>query len=282
MEQLYRYVGLTRQGFSYIKARYLKKEALLEELGKLVKWYRSTQDARAGSRSLFYNLDIKFRFGIGVNKFEKLLSEAGLNLRPLRIKVVTTRSSLQSWNYPNLLSGKVIDGINQAIVGDLTYLYHLGKRYYLFCLQDLYSARIVGYHVSTRMGAAEASQALLMCKGLRGKDALEGAIHHTDGGSQYFSKLYMGICQDLKVIMSCAGTCLENGYAEQLNGLIKHHLLPVDHKKMEIERIIDSVIYIYNHQRKQERLGWMHPEGYELKTGSSLVKHKLKLYKFEK
>ncbi|MBK8748648.1 MAG: hypothetical protein IPM04_12515 [Saprospiraceae bacterium] len=39
------------------------------------------KDANAGSRTLYYNLNIKEQYNIGVNKFEKLMSDYGLILR---------------------------------------------------------------------------------------------------------------------------------------------------------------------------------------------------------
>lgn len=280
MERFYRYVGISRQSFYGSVCRLEEERRMVDYICNLVEHYRSTVDSRAGSRSLFYNLAIKTRFGIGVNKFERLLSTYGLNLKPLRVRVVTTRSSMQSWNYPNLLNGRVIKDINQAVVGDLTYLYYRGKRYYLFCLTDLYSSRIVGYYVGLNMRAEDAVKALLMWIRLRGK--VQGAIHHTDGGSQYFSEVYLGICGKEKVAMSCASNCLQNGYAEQINGLIKHHLLPCvqDNKTMTITKVIDRVTYVYNNLRKQERLGWMSPIEFEKNISKATCKPSVKLYKF--
>lgn len=281
MENFYRYVGISRQSFYGSVRRLEEEQRMVDHICKLVEHYRATVDSRAGSRSLFYNLAIKIRFGIGVNKFERLLSSYGLNLKPLRVRVVTTRSSMQSWNYPNLLNGRVINDINQAVVGDLTYLYYRGKRYYLFCLTDLYSSRIVGYHVGLKMRSEDAVKALIMWIRLRGK--VKGAIHHTDGGSQYFSEGYLGICGKEKVEISCARNCLQNGYAEQLNGLIKHHLLPSvqGNKPMAITNVIDRVTNVYNNLRKQERLGWMSPLEFEKNISKATCKLSLKLYKFD-
>ncbi|MFN6378550.1 MAG: hypothetical protein ACK4WD_04705, partial [Flavobacteriales bacterium] len=88
--------------------------------------YRSSIDFRAGSRSCFYNLDIKRRYGVGVNKFESLVAEMGMTLPAVKVRVITTKSSALSWGYSNLISGLTITEVNTVMVGDITYLYQYG------------------------------------------------------------------------------------------------------------------------------------------------------------
>lgn len=283
MEKFYRYVGISRQGFFSALSRQLDHQCQWEDITRLVKEYRELKDRRAGSRSLHQNLGIKATFGIGVSKFERLMSETGLCLAPLRTKVVTTRSSMQSWNYPNLVNGLSISGISEVVVGDLSYV-NIGRyRYFLFCLTDLYSARIVGYHLGSRMRAEEAKRALDMWVGLRGEENLKGCIHHTDGGSQYFSFLYLDALKQKDIEVSCAENCLMNGYAEQRNGLLKHHLLPTIKctEGSGLNREIEKVMHVYNYERKQQALGWQSPVEFEAKI--SLIKDRSTkdLYKFE-
>ena len=237
----------------------------MTQVKRQVRAYRQDQDRRAGSRSLYYNLNIKEQFGIGVTKFERLMSRYGLSLKPLRIRLVTTRSVYQSWNYKNLINDLIINGVNQVVVGDLTYVYVGRFCYYLFCLTDLYSARWVGLWVSDRMRAEDAAEALQAWIRLRGKDKVKGCIHHTDGGSQYFSNLYLGIVQEHDMRISVAKNCLENGWAEQRNGLLKHHLIPTAglQSLQPFRNELKRIDYFYNYQRKQKGLGWRTPVEYE-------------------
>ena len=238
---------------------------MMYEIAEEVKDYRKRKDRRACSRSICYNLNIKYRYGIGVTKFEQLMSKHGLTLLPLRVRVMTTKSCLQSWNYTNLTNGLIINDITQLVVGDITYI-NIGKdRYYLFCLRDVYSLRIVGYCISKRMRSQEAEVALDMWIKERGAVKLIGCIHHTDGGGQYFSKIYLEKLSNNDILVSVAKTCLENVYAEQINGLIKNRFMPIVGivKEGEIQNEIDKLIYIYNFERKQEGLGWRTPVEYE-------------------
>lgn len=265
MEALYAYMGWTRQGFHQALKRQRSEIALVDKLKPLIRKYRQDKDRRAGARSLYYNLAIKKKYDLGVNKFEHLLSKYGLNVVPLKVQVVTTQSSLQSWNYDNLLNGLTINNINQAVVGDITYI-NIGKIvYYLFCLTDIYSARIVGYCCSKRMRSIEAKQALDQWIKLRKTKVLKDCIHHTDGGKQYFSKLYLQTTKPLGIRTSVASNCLENGYAEQRNALLKYHLIPTIDTSSEhlFLKELKRVFYFYNHKRKQKALNWKTPVEYE-------------------
>lgn len=262
MERFYELAGISRQAYFKAKNKQFAQQQMMAEITRSVINYRSEIDSRAGSRSLFYNLGIKQKFQIGVNKFERLMQAYNLTLAPVRVRVVTTRSCTQSWNYPNLTNGLVVNGINELVVGDLTWISYGYGQYYLFCLTDVYSARIVGHCLSKRMRAKEALVALKKWIALRGSQNLANCIHHTDGGTQYFSRLYLQRLKDHQLQISVARNCLENGFAEQRNGFIKHHLLPIlpnDLNERQLEKRIAHLIARYNQERKQEKLGWKSP-----------------------
>ena len=277
---LYEAAGISRQAHHKGLLTKTGEEEKWRVLPDLVKGYRSKHDSRAGSRSLYFNLNIKEVFGVGINKFEQKMVEFGLTLKPLRMRVVTTQSSVQSWNYPNLIQGLEVIGINQLVVGDLTYVTVGIHRYYLFCLTDVYSSRIVGWSLATDMKADKALEALRMLMRVREKAFLKGCIHHTDGGGQYFSRVYLNLLNELGMQISRAENCLENGYAEQKNGYIKHHLLPNVRGETlaSVQGQVTKLIDYYNNHRKQEGLGWLSPKVFE----EGPIRRNLKLHNFEK
>lgn len=265
MQSIHAYTRTSRQWLSGRVAAQSREADLAGAIRVLVEAHREHKDRRAGSRNLYHALNIREQFGMGVSKFEQLMSRYGLSLSPLRTRVVTTKSDKQSWNYGDKANGLIVSHINQLIVGDLTYI-PLGKKmYYLFCLTDVYSARIVGYHLHDRMRAEEALKALEMCVKLRGKANLVGSLHHTDGGAQYFSVVYLAALADCQMVVSRAKTCLQNGYAEQRNGLVKNHLIPTlgQVAPESLAKEIERMFHFYNHERKQEALGWRSPVEYE-------------------
>lgn len=286
MSLFFEFVGYSRQSFYKQLASGREHTEKWSELPKLVHNYRKKKDARAGSRSLYYNLNIKEKYGVGVNKFERIMAEYKLTLNPLRVRVVTTKSSMQSWNYKNLLPGRELTAICQAIAGDITYVHVAGKRHYVFTLIDLYSNRIIGYDLVDNMKSSVAESVLLTAIDLRGLEAMEGCIHLTDGAGQYFSKVYIDLITiRFKMQMSCAKSCMENGYAEQRNATIKHHFMPlikgqtISAARNELKRHIT----FYNHERKQESLGWRCPVEFEnyVKTLANPPTKKMYEYKAE-
>lgn len=282
MERFYKRAGISRQAFHQRKRQVIKEEAQMQVICSLVRDYRATKDARAGSRTLYYNLDIKHRFDLGVNKFERLMAKYNLTLRPLRSKVITTRSCYQSWQYENKTNGLVLTDINQLVVGDITYLDIWAEQYYAFSLMDIYSMRVVGLTISTRMRTIEALKCFGQWEILRERKNLFGCIHHTDGGTQYFSKAYLDRCVDAFIITSRANSCMENGYIEQWHSVLKHHLLPTiaSYKTPSKEKIAEQIVQRYNAERKQENLGWLSPVEFERKWNNNIDRPQKVLYDF--
>lgn len=285
MERLYEYLGVSRQSISKRIMHQYIEDQMMDDIRIQVMAYRESKDIRAGSRNLYHNLNIKEQYGIGTTKFEQLMAAHDLTLRPLKVRIVTTRSSMQSWNYSNLVNGIELNSTSQVVAGDLTYVRLGTKVYYLFGLTDLYSARSVGISVSDRMRAEDAYEALEEWIDLRKETGLKTCIHHTDGGGQYFSKLYLEKLAAHKIAISVALDCLQNGYAEQRNGLIKHHLMPTKGvgNLPEFKVRMKEIIYFYNNERKQEGLGWRTPVEYEayINTLSTESRPKMKLFDFE-
>ncbi len=115
------------------------------------------------------------------------------------------------------------------------------------------------------MRAEDAKKALDSWIALRGEGNIKGCIYHSDGGSQYFSDLYQKQLNSHLIQISVAQNCLQNGFAEQRNGLLKHHLIPT----MGLQHLggfqagLLKIGYFYNYERKQQGLGWRAPVEYE-------------------
>jgi len=75
---------------------------------------------------------------------------------------------------------------------------------------DLYSRRVVGWHIDRRMETALVSRALMMAINLR--DPEPGLLHHSDRGSQYASREYQALLKQHGMVcsMSRKGNCWDN------------------------------------------------------------------------
>lgn len=96
---------------------------------------------------------------------------------------------------------------------------------------DVYSRLIVGYHLSHSLERDGAVRALEMAlKRIERKD-LEGLIHHSDRGSQYFSYDYVNLLKSkgIRISMTESGDPYQNAVAERVNGILKGESLDQEH-----------------------------------------------------
>lgn len=281
LEMMYAHFGISRQGFIKSMNVFQDNSLQIDLIRKEVIQYRLSKDLRAGSRTLYYNLDIKSKYNLGVSKFEKILSTTELTLCTCKTRIVTTKSCARSRAYSNLANGLELSGINQLVVGDLTYIFIDGIRNYVFSLFDVMSARLVGIYGAERMRALEACKALKEFVCLREKKNIAGCIHHTDGGGQYFSDMYLEISRGCGLLPSVAGNCLQNGYAEQRNGMLKLHFLGLKRGRNEVElnKSLQEIKELYNN-RKQKGLGWASPIEFEEKLKNMNEKEPKFLFRF--
>ena len=264
MESLHRWLRTSRQRHRRLEARQKARADLKREIKSILIEHRGDH-ARDGSRQTYYGSKVKEKLGIGVTKFERLVSELGMTIKPLKHRINLSERSVLSQRFENLTNGLKLSKINQLIVGDLTENTINGKKWYLFLLTDVYSGYLVGLSGGTRMTAEIALEALNQYFELRGNVKYPGTIHHTDGGAQYFSNLYIGRLKEANMQISVAGNCLENGHAEQRNDTIKNRYLRYMDTSSEaaFQKSLIKIRYLINHKRIQMRRNKMTPVAFE-------------------
>ena len=116
-------------------------------------------------------------------------------------------------------------GPNQIWAGDVSYLKTGESWLYLAIVMDLYSRRIVGWHISKRITRDLVEQALIEAHNLR-KPA-KGVVFHSDRGSQYTSTGFRSLVSRLgcRASMGDVGACWDNAVVERFFGSIKHDWL---------------------------------------------------------
>jgi putative transposase len=172
----------------------------------------------------------------------------------------TTDSRHRLGYSPNLLlDSKEPTGINQVWVGDITYIpLDGGKFCYLTSLMDLFSRRIVGWHLKDDMTES------LVLAGLRSaikeRQPSEGLIHHTDRGGQYAGNDYRAVLRraGIRQSMSRADNCYDNSFKESFFGTFKTELELTEYKDIQ-EAIREAAAYIryYNLERKHSALEYL-------------------------
>ncbi|WP_297821316.1 IS3 family transposase [uncultured Paraglaciecola sp.] len=116
-------------------------------------------------------------------------------------------------------------GPNQIWAGDVSYLKTGEGWLYLAIVMDLYSRRIVGWHISKRMTRDLVEQALIKAHNLRKPP--KGLVVHSDRGSQYTSKGFRNLLSRLgcRASMGDVGACWDNAVVERFFGSLKHDWL---------------------------------------------------------
>ena len=116
-------------------------------------------------------------------------------------------------------------GPNQIWAGDVSYLKTGEGWLYLAIVMDLYSRRIVGWHISKRMTRDLVEQALTKAHNLR--KPVKGLVFHSDRGSQYTSKGFRNLLSRLecRASMGDVGACWDNAVVERFFGSLKYDWL---------------------------------------------------------
>ena len=112
MELLYRVAGIKRQDYFRQRERQINQTFIETRTIEMVKAIRENHPAM-GARSMFYVLKIT---GMGINRFERLVSESGLGIERKKLWIKTTNSNHNYFKYSNLTKGLELSRINQLWV----------------------------------------------------------------------------------------------------------------------------------------------------------------------
>ena len=140
-----------------------------------------------------------------------------------------------------------------------------GKLY--FCaIKDVYSNRIVGYSIDSRMQASLAVAALRNAIILRSP---KGTVLHSDRGSQFRSKAFVRVLKNNNLIgsMGRVGACGDNAAMESFFALLQKNVLDRQRWATREELRLEIIIWIeatYHRRRRQRRLGRLTPIEFEI------------------
>lgn len=274
MNLLYDMVGITKQAHYKSVGRIKGNQNLESKLVAQVQTIRKDHQ-RMGLRTMYFKLHPE---GIGRDGFEKLMSRNGLKVGPVRSSKRTTVAHPSS-QYPNLLSGKELDGPNQVWVSDITYI-RVGERfYYLTMIMDVYSRRILGWSLSSTLEAESNLRALKMALKVRNGIDLKGMIHHSDRGGQYIYGPYLKLLEDRGIRVSMGNKAWENAHAERINGIIKLDYIEPNNPQSweELKRVTRRGIVLYNKDRPHSALERQSPVDFE-KFHSGLAPNEKQMY----
>jgi putative transposase len=184
-----RLLGVTRGGYyGYQRSRDEAESYYQQELLEVVREIAIATDDSYGSRRMKKALNI-LSYPVSRNKARKLMKEAGVQVKHRRKYKVTTNSNHKQPVFENVLDRQFdVAQPDQVYVGDITYLWSGEGWLYLAVIIDLYSRKVVGWSMGSRMKAQLVCDALMMAIWQRRPKA--GLVVHSDRGSQYASEAY--------------------------------------------------------------------------------------------
>lgn len=206
-------------------------------------------------------------YPVGRNKTRKLMKEAGVMVRYRKKYKLTTNSKHKKPVFENVLNREFSPaGPDRAYVSDITYVWTQEGWLYLAVVIDLFSRKIVGWSMSSRMKASLVCDALKMA--LWQRKPKPGLIVHSDRGAQYASHEYRKLLKDWHCIgsMSRKGNCWDNAVAESFFGSLKQERVQWKHYQTRFEAQQDVLNYItvqYNNFRLHSSLGYKNPNQFE-------------------
>jgi transposase InsO family protein len=257
-------LGMSRQNFYKGRRARRRAEADAELMEQLVRSERALQP-RLGVRKLFKSLaPVLENEGIklGRDRFFGILREKGLLVPPLQKSHGTTRFEPSLPVFHNLVAGLALTGPNQAWAADITYIRTDEGFLYLSLITDMWSRKIVGFHVGASLETEGALSALTMA--LASLTGGAKPVHHSDRGCQYASHLYVGKLREagLQISMTEELHCYENAMAERVNGILKqeYYIGSCFKNKNQAETAVKQAVYLYNTRRPHTSLDYETPE----------------------
>lgn len=237
-----------------------------QELLAMIKKIHAGSRGNYGSPKIYRELR---KAGIVVNHktVEELMKKHGIQAKRKKKFKATTNSKHDLPVADNLLNRQFkTTKLNQAWVGDITYVWTEEGWLYVATWIDLCSRKIVGWSMSSRMTADLVVNAFRMALFRQRRQAPE--MVHSDRGSQYASKEFRDELKkyDCKQSMSRKADCWDNAVAESFFGTLKNEL--VHHEKYKTREqarlsIFDYIEMFYSKRRIHSHLNYVSPEDFE-------------------
>ncbi len=244
--------GVNRQVYYRRKRATKKSQETASKVVLLVMEVRQ-QMPRIGTRKLYYLLQDQLTdLGVGRDKLFAILNANHMLIKPMRSYRITTDSHHWLHKHKNLIEHITPERPEQIWASDITYIGYRNKHRYLALVTDTYSKKIVGYDLSTSLGADGAIRALKMGLGQRSYKKKK-LIHHSDRGLQYCCDGYQKVLNRKKVTCSMTESYdpYANAVAERINGILKQEFLleAYDVKLPVMKELVKDSIGIYNTRR---------------------------------
>ncbi|MBE1255535.1 IS3 family transposase [Enterobacter cloacae] len=202
----------------------------------------------------------------GVNRVWRLMNRAGIKAQ-VGYRSPRARKGEASIVSPNRLQRQFNpDAPDKRWVTDITYIRTHEGWLYLAVVVDLFSRKIIGWSMQSRMTKDIVLNALLMAVWRRNPQ--KQVLVHSDQGSQYTSHEWQSFLKShgLEGSMSRRGNCHDNAVAESFFQLLKRERIKnriYGTREEARSDIFDYIEMFYNSKRRHGSSNQMSPTEYE-------------------
>ena len=267
VEKMAKVLRVSRSGYYAWRVRSSSErervdEELLDEISQIQEHVRY----RYGSPRVTVELNRR-GYRAGHNRVARLMRENGLGRRVRKRFRSTTDSNHGLKVVEDLVNRQFnVASRNEAWLSDITYIATSEGWLYLCVVIDLFSRKVVGWSMSSRLKTDLVLQALMM--GVMRRRPPKGMIFHSDRGSQYCSHAFRRRLQKYRLQQSMCrkGDCWDNAPAESFFKTLKSELC--GHRAFRSRRFARAAIFeyievFYNRVRLHSTLGYLSPSEYE-------------------
>jgi putative transposase len=259
-----RWLGVSKSGFYEWRSRPDSATAKRrEELKLLITKAFEDSDGTYGYRRIWSQL-ARCGVRVGLELVRALMRELGLVACQPRPWRPSTTQQGQAGPIPDLVNrdfGAAVPGAK--MVGDITYIPTWQGWLYLATVIDCASRKVIGWAMDDNYRTPLITSAIEMAA--RNLDLPEGAIFHSDRGSNYTSAEFAAVLERLGIRQSVGrtGICFDNSLAESFNAALKVervHRTAYPTRKKAKEDIARYIELRYNQMRLHSALGYRTPQ----------------------
>ena len=262
--QMCRWIDVSKSGYYEWRSRPQSPAAQRRELLKIkIKALFEANDETYGYRRIHAAL-VRGGEQASDELVRQLMRELGLVPCQPRPRRSLTAQDAAAGPIPDLVNRDfTADKPGEKMVGDITYIETWEGWLYLATVIDCATRKLVGWAMDDNYKTPLISDAIKMAA--RNLDLPEGALFHSDRGSNYTSAEFARVLEELGIRQSVGrtGICFDNALAESFNGTLKVELAhrtvyPTREKaRNDIARWIELR---YNRTRLHSVLGYRTPQ----------------------
>jgi len=260
-------LGVSRSGYYAWRDRPpSQREMANRALYQQIKAVYDESNGRYGSPRIYQALK-KQGVKCSENRVARLMRKRGLKAHQAQRPHPARKRNTGGPVAPNILNREFeAERPNQKWLADITYIRTQEGWLYVAAVLDLYSRRIIGWAMSSRMTSDLTQQALRMA--IEQRRPAADLMHHSDQGSQYTAGDYQQILKDweIQVSMNGVGSWSDNSPMESFFGTLKSEWVYRQDYCTRAEARVDLFYYIeafYNRRRLHSSIDYCSPEEYE-------------------